>query len=57
MAEIHPRPLRFHDDLDASVLFRAKRLVKLGPLFKRGAMRDDERGIDVAAFDGGERRL
>jgi hypothetical protein len=33
---------RLQDDLDAAVLLVAETLVKLGPLLKRGGVRDDE---------------
>ena len=46
---------RFHDDLDAPVLFLAKRLIHRGRSVQRDSMRDDEGGIDhsshVAAGD------
>lgn len=46
-----PSRSEFHDDLDAAVLFAEERLVKLGTLIERRAVRDDERAIDFPVFD------
>src|SRR3954464_15582456 len=42
---------RLQDDLDAAVLLVPESLVQFGALFERGAMRDDERGVDFALLD------
>src|SRR3954464_15324117 len=42
---------RLQDDLDAAVLLVPESLVQYGALFERGAMRDDERGVDFALLD------
>src|SRR4051794_12836140 len=42
---------RFHHDLDAGVVFVPEGAVHRRRIFQADAMRDDERGIDLAALD------
>ena len=48
---VRRRRARFHDDLDARVVFVAKRAVHRRRVFETDAVRDDEGRIDLAAFD------
>jgi hypothetical protein len=40
-------PKRLHDDLDAAVRFCPERLVQFRPFLQRGAVRDNEGGINL----------
>ena len=45
------RRARFHDDLDARVVFVTERAIHRRRIFQTDPVRDDERRVDLAAFD------